>query len=139
MPKRREYTVLAAEKETFAMWLATPENLRRPATKKEFAELVNVSQNTIRQWSTDYRVLKRQSELMDDRIITGWPAVLDAVQTTAMDPTNPRQIQAAKLLMDWHEAVQVDDELEIEALSNEQLQKMALKIYDAASDNQATG
>lgn len=123
------------EREAFAQWFATPENLRRPQTQLELSKVLGVTNASINLWKSDYRVLRRQAELMNERIIDAWPRIIEAACETAMDTSNPKQIQAIKLLADWHEQTRVPEEFNAEDLSTSELKAIASKLYDQADED----
>ena len=102
---------------------------------KELSEIMNVSRQTLRVWSTDYRVIGDQRKLVAQRIVEAWPDLIEAATKTAMDPSNPKQIQALKLLADWHEKQLEVDVASTEDMSDAEIKALAIRMYDSVDED----
>lgn len=113
-------------------WLCTPEQLREPSTKRDFAEMMGVHESTL--WRYEQRQ-DFQKEYMRRRRglfkVTDAQSVLKAQIQIASDPDHKSSTQAARFLFDWMEknndtgSAQLDlselDEDELLELLNEYL------------------
>jgi DNA-binding XRE family transcriptional regulator len=86
----------------YMAWLLLPKDERVPQTKKAVAELIGVTVQTLFAYERDpdfqLEVKRRLGNVFRvDRL----PKVFEALYTTAMEPENPRQVQAARTLLEW--------------------------------------
>lgn len=88
-------------------WLCTPKDLREPRTQKELADEINLSAEKISSLKNDATFLR----LWEDRYrkTVGSPQkafeVMNALQETAADRTDPRQVQAARAYLEAIDAI----------------------------------
>jgi DNA-binding transcriptional MerR regulator len=83
-------------------WLLTPEADRTPPTKKELAESLGVSTQTLRNYLDDpwlQRTLVQRGRTLNK--VERAQDVLEALFQQASDPTHPRSVQAAKVWLEW--------------------------------------
>ena len=84
--------------QAFLDWLCTIKDERNPSTQEAFAEQIETPVSTLQTWKKDAQFLARW-EAQYRRTI-GSPdrmkQVMDALFETAIDRTDPRQVQAAK-------------------------------------------
>jgi len=86
----------------YLAWLLLPRDEREPRTKKAFAERLGVAPNTLLNYERDpdftAEIRRRLGQAFRvDRL----PAIFEALYQTAIEPENPRQVQAARALFEW--------------------------------------
>lgn len=91
-----------ARMEKYLEWLLTPKAERDPSTKRELAERLEVTPQTLRNYQRDPwlqreliqrgRAIARVERAQD---------VLDTLYDIAVDRENPRAVQAAKTWLQW--------------------------------------
>ena len=117
--------------EMYAEWLATPADVREPSTKKEAGERLGISYETLKDYERDPRF----QTMYRDRIAAEFKVaklgdVIHTLGVQAVDPTHPRSVQAARLLLDWmdkHDQPSKDETLRTAGLEEirEELAKRA--------------
>lgn len=112
-------------------WLTTPKQERRPSTAKELAVELGVSERTLRDWKERPSIRGAWEE--QAKIVVGSPEraqdVLEAMYQRALDSTDPKQVQAAKLYLEAIDAikpptVEVRSVSDLARVSDEELQAM---------------
>lgn len=92
-------------------WLVTPPSERTPSTQSAFAETVGVSPRTIRDWMARDDVrrawTKRSNEVVGDP--SNIQEVLEEMRAVALDRTDRKQVQAAKLYLEAVDAIKPPD------------------------------
>jgi len=117
-------------------WLLLPEAERKPKTKKAFAEEWGVSPETIRQDTLDPRVqseLTRRGRQLQraDRTLD----VINALYSRAINAESEAAANsAAKIWLDWVGQTDVSISEDIEALSDEELIDLMVRLRNAAHD-----
>ncbi len=126
----------AQRKEDYIEWLLTPKEERIPSTKKEFADVVGVSVQTLRNYARDPKVqatliqrgrainkVERAQDVLDSlyRMATG----------DAPGGTPAAAVSAAKVWLDWTEQ-QIGEGAteELDNLSREELLALVERVYD---------
>lgn len=122
-----------ARKEAYIEWLLTPVSEREPRTKKEFAELLEVTTRTLQTYSRDPfvqrevisrgRALARVERAAD---------VLDALYSRATDPEGGAPaVSAARVWLDWvDKRVDGDRDKDLSDLSDEELFALVNKLKE---------
>jgi len=110
----------------YLAWLLQPKDAREPSTKKAMAEGMGVTYQTLLNYERDpdfTAELRRQlgHVFRTDRL----PSVIDALYRTALEPENPRQVQAARTLLEWLGAVQGEGLSDLAEYTAEELEKLA--------------
>lgn len=83
-------------------WLLTPESERTPKTKTALAELLGVSTATLRNYSQDSWLQSNLSERSRSTArVERLPSILESLYRQAVDPDNPRSVQASKVYLDY--------------------------------------
>lgn len=112
-------------------WLTTPKQEREPKTAKALAVELGVSERTIRDWKERPEV--RELWEVQAKQVVGSPEraqdVLEAMYQRAMDSTDPKQVQAAKLYLEAIDAVKpptvnVQTRSDLARVSDDELQAM---------------
>ena len=134
--------------DAYVDWLLTPESERQPKTKKAFAELWGIGDQTLR---NDLREPFVQRELAAraraNARVDRLPAILENLykmaaglgegDSGAATPANA-QVAAARVLLDWMaktESVRESD-VDIQALSEEELMSVALQIFKRVDESE---
>lgn len=111
-------------------WLLTPEAERTPSSKRQLAEHLGVTTQTLRNWAKDVwlqrelanrgRTLFRVERAAD---------VLESLFNQARDEDNPRSVQAAKVLLDYVDrGTESGPAEDLQEMSDEDLAQVALEI-----------
>ncbi len=88
----------------YAEWLATPSELREPSTKKDVAERLGVTYDTLKDYEADPRFHRLYTDKLNQEFrVERLGDVLNTLMVQATDPTSTRAVQAARLLLDWME------------------------------------
>jgi hypothetical protein len=112
-------------------WLTTPKQERQPATAKDLARELGVSERTLRDWK-ERSYIREQWESQAKKVV-GSPEraqdVLEAMYQRAIDSTDAKQVQAAKLYLEAIEAikpptVEVRSVSDLAKVSDDELQAM---------------
>jgi len=112
-------------------WLTTPHALRveqgLPTTQVAFAESVGASPRTVRTWMQRDDVRKAWSKQAD--LVVGDPQniqeVLEEMRDLALDRSNGKQVQAAKLYLEAVDAIKPKDNTVEVKISTEQIREMS--------------
>ena len=131
-------------KESYIEWLLTPKSERKPNTKTQFADVIGVSTQTLRNYARDPKV---QSELIRrGRAINKVERaqdVLDSLYNMATGQgdleyraTPAAAVSAAKVWLDWtDQQVSEGNDIPLEELSKEELLELVSRVYDAVDDS----
>jgi len=115
----------------FVDWLTTPKSERQPVTMKELAVEFGVSDRTLRDWKERPAIRAVWEE--QAKKVVGSPEraqdVLEAMYQRAVDSSDPKQVQAAKLYLEAIEAikpptVEVRSVSDLAKVSDDELQAM---------------
>ena len=88
----------------YAEWLATPSELREPSTKKDVAERLGVTYDTLKDYEADSRFHRLYTDRLNQEFrVERLGDVLNALMVQATDPESTRAVQAARLLLEWME------------------------------------
>ena len=109
----------------YMAWLLQPKDMRDPATKTAMAERLGVTIQTLLSYERDPEF----SQLVRERLAQSFrtdrlPHLFDSLYQTATDPENPRQVQAARTLLEWFGRTQ-EVQGELAELTDEELEKLA--------------
>lgn len=111
-------------------WLLTPKELRLPATKYEHAEKLGVTRQTLNNYELDESFRKKLRQEMKARFgVEAKADVLASLIAQAQDTSNPRSVQAAKILLTWEDetATAADGRAPID-MTDEQLGELAMRM-----------
>jgi len=130
--------------EFFIQWAATPAALRDKDLKSQAKVAVHlgVTEQTIRNWKRDPRIASRiQAVSVGQLRIERYGSLLEAAYGQAMDPENPRSIQATKVLLEEMNRHSVDDvaHSDVAEMSITELKQLAADLYDELDDRSETG
>ncbi len=112
-------------------WLTTPKQERVPSTAKQLAVELGVSERTLRDWKERPQIREQWED--QARKVVGSPEraqdVLEAMYQRAIDSTDAKQVQAAKLYLEAIEAikpptVEVRSVSDLAKVSDDELQAM---------------
>jgi hypothetical protein len=124
--------------EVYLEWLLTPKAERRPSTKRELAEVLGVTTQTLRNYAKDpwlqRELLTRQRTVF--RVEKVGP-VLDSLYAQATDPENRQSVSAARTLLEWiNKSVEPSLPTDMASMSDEELAEAAQSMIrgTAASD-----
>lgn len=88
----------------YAEWLATPSELREPLTKKDVAERLGVTYDTLKDYEADPRFHRLYTDKLNQEFkVERLGDVLNTLMVQATDPQSTRAVQAARLLLEWME------------------------------------
>ena len=91
-----------ARMRAYVEWFAAPDDMRSPSTKKEFAEIMGVSVETLRSYEADATFQRMYMERVGKALrVDRLGDVLNALHRKATDHSSPQSVQAAKTLLDW--------------------------------------
>ena len=118
--------------EVYVDWLLTPSTERVPSSKRELAELMGVSTQTLRNYAKDPwlqgelvrrgRALNRVERASD---------VLDALYQQAVDTENARSVAAAKAWLDWvNQQVEPSLDTDIANMDLDELEALAESLAE---------
>lgn len=113
-------------------WLLTPPREREPATKQEFADLVGVTTQTLRNDEKEPFVIN-QLQTRRKRVfqVSKLDDVIATLVTQATDAENPRSVAASKLLLDWMEKQTGEMNADaVRELSDAELKQMLVEMFD---------
>lgn len=104
-------------------------------SKAKLAKSLDVTDQTLRNYTRDpwfiQEIQKRQrANARVDRL----PAVLDTLFAIASDQNHRSAVQAARVYLDWVERVTEEkiEKIDVEALSSDELIKLALSVLEAS-------
>jgi len=106
-------------------WILTPAADRMPSTKKEFAESIGVTVQTL--WNYEKETFFQKEIDKQSRGLfkaSRMPDVIDTLFRIATDDSSKNAVSAARLLMDWQSRIVDDDETDYTGLSKEQLEEL---------------
>lgn len=91
----------------FIEWLCTPPGARDPLTYKDLATKLGLGEQTLYRWKRDATFLTEWEQQY--RKVVGSPEkaqeVVERLHETAVDRTDPRQVQAAKAYLEAIDAI----------------------------------
>lgn len=119
--------------QAFIEWLLTPSDSRSPNSRAKLAEAMGVVPQTLRNYQKDpwfQRELMRQGR--ESARVEKLPEILENLYQQAIDPLNPRSVQAAKVFIDHVEKVVPSeaDSADIESMSEEELGKLVVALVE---------
>ena len=107
-------------------WCMLPRDERLPGTKKELAKRLGITTQAIHAWDKDpefqaevRRRLGRSFKI--DRLST----IFEKLYETACEVENPRQVQAARALLEWMDRSQDEGKSPLSEYSDEELERLA--------------
>lgn len=118
--------------EVYVHWLASPEGERSPRLKTQMAESLGVTLRTLNYWEKDPWVMKRVMQETKNAIrVTRVSSILDSLYTTAVDTESSRQVQAAKVLLDYTDrAVEEVSADELAEMEPSELAELLAEVHD---------
>lgn len=110
----------------YLAWLLQPKDEREPRTKKDMADRLGVTFQTLLNYERDpdfSTEVRRQlgQAFRVDRL----PALFESLYRTATEPENPRQVQAARTLLEWWGKPDLEAATDLADLTAEELEKIA--------------
>lgn len=125
-----------AELEAFIEWLALPESERDPKSQAAFGRKFDVTEQNLSMWKRDPRVITRvNAARRHSTDIAHLPNVIESLTVQATDPSHPRSVQAAKVLMAWWaQTIEEVPSTEMSQMSNAELRQMAADMYDVIDE-----
>lgn len=127
------------EREQYIEWLAIPPNRREPASQEKMAKALGVTSDTLRNWKRDPRIISKVKGRIQGVIaLNDLASIVETLKEQAFDASNPRSVQAAKVLiemMEKGESRQAD--VPLTEMSNEELRKLAAELHDAVDERTA--
>lgn len=114
-------------------WLSVPESERVPPSQAKMARHLGVDQATLRTWKRDNRVVAKVLKRHIGNVgVDLYPDVVEALRVQALDPSNPRSVQAAKLLLQELATQTEIDPLvvDVDGMSDVELRDLALEMFD---------
>lgn len=121
--------------DAYADWLLTPKEYREPPTQRAFAEQWRVSEETLRSRRKEVR-FQRDMQAKARGLVRSekLPDLLQALYGQALDPTNPRSVAAAKVLLEFSAtAANEKAPVDLSQVPEEELVEAAMKVLAAAS------
>lgn len=116
-------------------WLVTPAKLRLPRTKKELANALGVSTETLRKYESDPWVRKEFLKRSRSAFTVARAAdVIDTLYQRATDATDPQGVSAARTLMQFFEGIDQDtgaEHVDLSAMSKDDLVELAMRVAGA--------
>ena len=127
-----------ARQEAYIEWLLTPREERVPSTKRDFAAMLEVTTQTLRNYARDPRIqaeLVRRGRAINK--VERASDVLDALYTRAIDSeAGASGVSAAKVWLDWTDRqVSEGSDIDLEELSKEDLLQLVSRVYDAVDES----
>lgn len=118
--------------EAYIDWVLTPEAEREPSTKRELAEFLGVTTQTLRNYAKSRFVQQElQSRAKGLAKVERVPKVVDALYHQALDVDNPRSVAASKLLLDWTERmVELGSDKNPEDMTDDEVFAVARRLND---------
>lgn len=109
----------------YMAWLLQPKDMRDPPTKTKMAERLGVTIQTLLSYERDPDF----SQLVRERLSQSFrtdrlPHLFDSLYQTATNPDNPRQVQAARTLLEWFGRTS-EVQGELADLTDEELERLA--------------
>jgi superfamily II DNA or RNA helicase len=126
--------------EYYIQWAALPRGLRPDDLKSQakVAVYLGVTEDTIRNWKRDPRVAARVQQVgLGAFRVERYAELLEVAYQQAVDPENPRSIQATKILLE--EMKRFTDSHETPALSemsDAELKEMVVDLYDQLAERE---
>lgn len=118
-------------------WLLTPRELRQPNTLRALATELGVSEDTLRNWRKSPSFARSMQERARQLVKTeSLPDIIDSLQTQATDPSNPRSVQAAKLLIDFMQSNTPGGKLDLSELSDDDVKRLAQAALEKLTEAQ---
>jgi DNA-binding XRE family transcriptional regulator len=86
----------------YLAWVCQPKDERQPRTKTEMAAAMGVTVQTLFAYERDPEFGKAVSEKLGQSFrVDRLPDLFERLYQTATDPENPRQVAAARTLLEW--------------------------------------
>jgi hypothetical protein len=119
-----------AKQEAYVEWVLTPASERDISTKTAFAEFLDVSTRTLRNYAADpwvqNEIIERGRALMR---VERAQDVLDALYRRATDPSDKSAVSAARVWLDWAATVtEIINEKDVEDWSDDELLVAAQRL-----------
>lgn len=111
----------------YLAWLLLPKDEREPRTKTEMAARLGVTIQALLGYERDPAFADEvRSRLGHAFKVDRLPALFEALYVTATDPDNPRQVTAARTLLEWFGRSQAEaSNQHLSELTDEQLAALA--------------
>ena len=127
----------------YVEWLLTPQDERKPSTKKDLAVLLDVTTATLRNYTQDPWLQKElTTRARATAKVERLPDILASLYDQAIDRENPRSVAAAKTYMDFLRQAEEARELEnLEDMSNDDLLKVVNELLSrqVAAETEGNG
>jgi hypothetical protein len=86
----------------YMAWIIQPKDEREPRTKTEVAKLLGVTVQTLGNYERDPDFAAAVRERLSHHFkVDRLPDLFESLYATATDSTNPRQVTAARTLLEW--------------------------------------
>ncbi len=121
-----------ARMEVYLEWLLTPKDVRAPRLKKEIADLLDVSTNTLLKY--DHDPWLRREYIKRSRVAFTVSRASDVIETLyrrATDDTDPQGVAAARTLMTYMQAQderEEGDSVDLSTLTAKDLLNLAKEL-----------
>lgn len=118
--------------DAYADWLLTPREMREPPTQRQFAELYEISEQSLRNYRKEPVFQRRlQDKLRGVVRSIHLPDIVDSLVRQATDPENTRSVAASKLLIEMAEKASSDaPSVDVGEMNDQDLFNLALTILD---------
>lgn len=122
------------QRRAFVEWVSTPIADRDPSSMRQWAIQNDIAYETVKRWRRDTRVYEEAADRLGRHIdIDMIPGAVKALGDVASDPSNPRHVQAARVLIDylkWHVERSSDDATDISKLTDVELRDLMVEALD---------
>lgn len=120
--------------DAYADWLLTPREMREPPTQRQFAELYEISEQSLRNYRKEPVFQRRMQDKARGLVRSeSLPDIIGTLYRQATDAENPRSVAAAKLLLDFAEKAAGDTPaIDPSELTDEELVNVALAMLHKA-------
>jgi hypothetical protein len=123
---KSDQSAKVARQRIYLEWLLCPTDERDPKTKKEMAALLDCTPQTLFAYEHEPKFVAEITRRLAHAVkVDNLPALVRALGQTALDPTNPRQVAAARTLMEWAYKAGGIPATDLGALTDEELARLA--------------
>ncbi len=127
------------QKQRYIDWLSLPPNRREPSSQAKMAKELDVSEQTLRAWKRDPRIIaKVKGKIQSVIALNDLAEIVDTLKEQAFDAQNPRSVQAAKVLLDLMEQGQNQGvETPLSEMSLDELKQLTSGLYDELDERKS--